>query len=138
MSKDDGPADPSTSSVEERFDGILDAVIHLESHLDELADMSPTCDNGKPDDDGNDVDNHGKIPGDEKVGCSPEEPCLNVLVYVMTAIRAMTFIPDKVNDESWSYEYTSEERRANERGKEHGRYSVSHAFRVMAEKNMQL
>ncbi len=71
--------------------------------------MSPCGGEEELDEDRDDVDDHGKEPGDDEIRSSPEEPCVYVVFDELTFGGRMRFVPVKVDDEGRGDEYARED-----------------------------
>lgn len=57
--EDDNPTGPCAPSVKQRLDSVLDTVIQFEFALDILADMTPARGDNEPNNDRDDIHDHG-------------------------------------------------------------------------------
>jgi hypothetical protein len=68
------PSDPGCSSIKGRFDPPLCRVIDLDAALELFRNGTPSGANCECDDVWDEIDEDCDVPGDENVGCGPEEP----------------------------------------------------------------
>jgi hypothetical protein len=121
--KDYDPARPTASSVKNRLDIILDAVIHLYIRLEAFTDMSPKCSNEEAKDSRQNVNNKSKIPGDARVSSCPKQPGFNVVFNITTVLGRVRLVPEEVDEQSRCNEQARDDGGTNKRPKSDGEES---------------